>query len=314
MRPLQTLGWLCSQSPILEKIVVSLGHSYPKLRPISSLCWHTGEQIYLRSPHHQRIAVLDNYYQLQVNLAEYGFREIYFFGVCEPEVTAIVKHLAKPGQIWFDVGANVGYFTILLSKIMGETGKIYAFEPNPITANLIENSITLNQVNNVTLVREAVSKTSGQEVILNVPINESGRASIIRQEDILEFNKVTVSTVSLDSYLAVHKIKVDFMKIDIEGAEILAFQGMASTLKNCPPKVIISEVSHRPECLSTPQQLIEYLITFGYCPYRMRNEGLFAYKSGESLHPNLDKDIAFVQPSALPLIQSLLASPYDQKI
>ncbi|BAZ32299.1 methyltransferase FkbM family protein [Cylindrospermum sp. NIES-4074] len=313
MRPLQPLGWLCAQSPILEKIVVWLGHRYPKFKPVSSLCWHTGEQIYLRSPHHQRIAVLDNCCQLQVTLAEYGFREIYFFGVCEPAVTAIVKHLAKPGQIWLDVGANVGYFTILLSKIVGETGKIYAFEPNPITANLTENSILLNQVSNVTLVREAVSNSVGQKVILNVPMNESVRASIIRQEDILDFNKISVYTVSLDSYLSAHEIQVDFMKVDIEGAEILAFQGMASTLKNCPPKVIVSEVSHRPECLATPQQLIEYLITFDYCPYRVRDEGLFAYQSGEYLHPDLDKDIAFVQPSALPLIQSLLASPYHQK-
>jgi FkbM family methyltransferase len=311
MKLLEIAGKTCQHYAALENAIVWLGHHQPNSRVTKSLCYHTGEAASLKNADDiSRIAVLHNGAKIGVTLSEHSFRQIYFYGTYEPEVSALVCHLAKPKQVWLDVGANVGYFTILIASLIGPTGKVHTFEPNPDMMKQINHSVSLNGIEHVQKNEVAVSNISGAEAILYIPTSQSGQSgqsSLIVHRDIAEKRKVSVQTVSLDDYLAEIKKPADFMKIDVEGLEILVFQGMKQTLENQPPKVIICEVSDLPDCLASQSELIEHLVQYHYLPYIIKKEGLFLYKAGDVLAQE-DYNFAFVQPSAMPLVEALIKS------
>ena len=309
---MKKLYGLLSMFGLFEAVARYLGHRVPNSRIVKSLCYHVGEALYERGDTAPHIARLINGPLLNVDFRDRGPRSIYFFGTWEPDVTRIIQHLAKPGQIWIDAGANIGFFTILLSSIVGPAGRILAFEPNPVVADYISDSLRLNDTTNTTLVRAAVAEESGRDVILHVPANNcetaggSGRASLVPQGDITDTREVKVKTIALDQYIRDENIKVDFMKIDIEGYEYSALEGMKQTLMVNPPLVIIAEANHLIDCMMPPREFISYVSTYGYVPFRIREKGLFSYQDGDDLDPIKDNNIAFIQPSAYHLIALLV--------
>ena len=123
-----------------------------------------------------------------------------------------------------DVGANIGIYTAILVRIVGEKGKVYAFEPSPHNFNLLKK---YNKSNNVTLVQAAVGDTTGEIVLyvsdkLNVD-HQTYETDEIRQ-------KINVLSYRLDDYLK--NEKVDFIKMDIQGFEYHALLGMKNILRN----------------------------------------------------------------------------------
>lgn len=314
MKLFEIAGRVCSRYPHLENTVVWLGHHRPSSRLTRSLCYHVGEQAFLHEPNVEKVAVLQNGARLQIMLSEHMFRHLYFYGVHEQEVTSLVTHLARAGQTWLDVGGNIGYFSVLLSSLVGPSGQVHVFEPNPIVAGYIQRSAHLNKAENIHLNQAAVSSDSGDEITLYVPVDAnaadggSGRSSLIPQSDIVRKREVRVPMVALDDYIEQKQLVVDFIKIDVEGFEIEAFKGMSKTLTTHPPKVIVCEVSHRPECLASPEELIAYVSQFGYQPYSIRHEGLFLHTLGAFLHPDLDANIAFVQRESLALIEAIIVN------
>ena len=311
MNPVKTVGRLCAGNAIAEQAVVWLGHHLPDGKVTQSLCYHTGEQAFSKNAEgSSRIAVLRNGAKMKVTLDEHSFRQIYFYGTYEPEVTALMCLLARPGQVWLDVGANIGYFTILLASLVGPTGEVHAFEPNPDMMKQIAHSVSLNGAEQVRRVESAVSNVSGEEAVLYIPLShsgQSGQSSLLIHRDIAENRKVCVQTVSLDDYLEGLGKRADFMKIDVEGLEILAFRGMERTLRSQPPKVIICEVSDLPDCLASQSELIDHLVQYSYRPYLIKQDGLFLYKPGDPL-AQADYNFAFVQPEALPFVETLVKS------
>lgn len=294
-----------------EHLAVWLGHHYPTWRLTTSLCYHAGEAAFWNAPGDatRRAALRGSGGVMEVTLEEHSFREMYFFGTYEPDVTTVIKHLAKPGQKWLDVGANIGYFTILLSALVGPDGEVHAFEPNPVMVCRLERSLRQNGANNVFLNPCAVSNVSGVEVTLYVPLShcgQSGQASLLRHQDIAESQMVSVTTTTLDAYLAPLEQEIDFMKIDVEGLELLVFQGMKEAFARRRPKIIIAEVSHLPDCLAPPRQLIGLLIQAGYCPYRIRKQGLFAYDESYALDAERDYNFLFALPEATRSIQGII--------
>ncbi|MDZ4678576.1 MAG: FkbM family methyltransferase [Oligoflexia bacterium] len=294
MRVMNAAGNIFAQNHRLENILASIGHRFPHNKIVRSFCWHTGNQIFLRDPQSIRKAVMQDGFELYVTMSDFTFRHVYFLGIYEPVVSGLIKKLAKPGQIWADVGANIGFYTLLLSKILGEKGKIYAFEPNPKVINLLEKSLLANRVENIVLTKAAVSDGNQKNLTLQIPLHENERASLVHHKDIKEYSEIQVPVLKLDDFVKKNNLRFHGIKIDIEGAEILAFKGMQNIFKDSPPKIIVSEVSHLPDCLMTPVELIKYIEGCGYLSYRIRNEGLHRYKIGESLHPDYDANIAFL--------------------
>ena len=87
--------------------------------------------------------------------------DVILHGVHDPTETALVRKEIKRGDVVLDVGANVGYYTLIFAECVGETGKVFAFEPDPTNFALLKKNIEANGVKNVVLVQKAVSDTTG---------------------------------------------------------------------------------------------------------------------------------------------------------
>ena len=150
---------------------------------------------------------------------------------------SILKKYVKKGQTVCDVGANIGLFTLELARAVGSEGCVTAFEPDPNNFALLNKNIQANGYKNVTLIQKAVSKSDG-DTRLYCDSAHHGNHCIYNPNDGRSF--IEVQTTSLDNYYK-EREKIDFIKIDVEGAECLVFEGMENIVKNNPDLTILSE-------------------------------------------------------------------------
>ncbi len=151
------------------------------------------------------------------------------------QMTNTLSNITKPSMTCVDVGANIGYFTIILSKMVGPTGKVYAFEPDPTNFGLLLRNIELNGCcSNVICERKAVSNRMGTSPLYLNKIHNFGGHSLIGNGS-YEYVPVT----SLDIYFGASKI--DLIKLDVEGSEPEVIQGMRNLINNNPNLALVVE-------------------------------------------------------------------------
>ena len=147
-------------------------------------------------------------------------------GVWEPYETELMKQSIKPHMIFVDIGANMGYYTLLAARLMNGTGKVVAIEPISGNLRLLSLSVQANAYTNVIAVQEAVSNRAARTKLF---FDQKNCTIVSFSEDNLWAKGggfVYVNTMTLDSLLSDLEIeKVDVMKIDVEGAEGLVFEG-----------------------------------------------------------------------------------------
>jgi FkbM family methyltransferase len=161
-------------------------------------------------------------------------------GYWEPTVTFAFARSLQPGWNCIDVGANHGYFSLLMASIVGKTGKVLALEPNTNLVRLMQQTITANGLTkNITVLSQAASDTNGEPVILVIPKGQIGGASIVRQAGLCD-DAIATETVTIDRLTADWE-HVDFIKIDAEGAEESIWRGMRQTLRRNPNIIIVLE-------------------------------------------------------------------------
>jgi FkbM family methyltransferase len=162
-------------------------------------------------------------------------RTLFIFKSYEKGITRLFHSLVKSGMTVVDIGAHIGYYTLLSAQIVGPKGKVFAFEPEPKNYDLLKKNVAENGYNNVTLVEKAVS--NGSSIArLSVDLKDSGMNYLANTIN----NSITVSTVSLDEFFD-EAIVIDFIKMDIEGFEEKALEGMQRILKKGNVKAIIAE-------------------------------------------------------------------------
>lgn len=210
---------------------------------------------FLSSPEfREREAALD-----QPQLVELeGFRiyvrlNDFFFGAAiardryyEPHVTRALQHYLRPGIVFLDIGANLGYFTLMAATTVGPMGRVIAFEPNPRNRELLTRSLAANDLTNVELYPFAVSDR--REVVrLATGVHDSNGRVVAAGEGGAPTGSDPwlIEAVPLDALLG-DLPRLDLIKMDIEGAEPKALQGMASLLRRHRP-VIVTEFN--PICL-----------------------------------------------------------------
>ncbi len=141
----------------------------------------------------------------------------------EELTTEMFKKVVKEGDVVVDLGANIGYFTLLAARLVGKKGKVYAFEPEPINYSLLLKNIELNGYDNIVAVQKAVSNVTGK-VRLFLDKKDTGAHTIYQPGDKREF--IEVESVTLDEFFKDKKHPINVIKMDVEGAEIAAFSGM----------------------------------------------------------------------------------------
>ncbi len=286
-----------------------LARRYPSRRWVQRLCWHAGRGV--QDTRMIRRVITSKGFTLNLDLSDHTRREIFFFGDYEREVTAILSRLAAPGQVWWDVGANLGWFTMLLSRLVGSAGKVIAFEPNPATAVLLKRSLSEERIYNV-LLRELALGEKSESATLHIPIDPEntdgghGRPSLIRQTDIAECEELNVSISSIDDQIEMGVPLPFGIKMDVEGFESAVLAGAARFFTQTPPAVIICEATHRPDVLMRPTELVQQIRGLGYTVFHA--ETLQEYDSAEPIDGSWSKDFVFLHtPQISGLIQKLQA-------
>lgn len=190
------------------------------------------------------------------------------FKVYEPEQTELVKKNVKKGDIVLDIGANIGYYTLLFAQLVGPHGRVYAFEPDPSNFDLLKKSIELNGYQNVTLIQKAVSNKSGK---IKLYLGDGNRAiNRIYDAGMNDARQsVEVDIVNLDNYFQDYTGKIDFVKIDVEGSEGGVLEGMPLILQKSKRLKIMTEFDPflMKKFGSEPYEYIQLLLNAGFKVY-----------------------------------------------
>ncbi len=194
------------------------------------------------------------------SLAGEGGGSSVYLNLVEPEKTTSFINILKNGQVCFDVGANVGYFTILGSRCVGSTGKVIALEPAMRNLAYLYQHVSLNKANNVTIISAACSDSESLAAFSSGKNCAEGHilSGTVSEPAINEYVSV-VPTVTIDAVAERLRLQPDVLKIDVEGAELSVLKGALDTLRKSRP-IILIEI-HSEELLAA---CIAFLGPLGY--------------------------------------------------
>lgn len=201
--------------------------------------------------------------------------------IYEPEAVELLMQQLTPQDVFIDVGANIGYFT-LVTGVCFPGIKIVAFEMGHENVQILEKNIRLNGLTGVEVFKGAVSDHSGTLFYQDSAV---GNAVLKIIEDNKDNNPdvVKVRSVSLDDFFATRESKPTFVKIDVEGAEMKVLQGMKSMLKNNIKLLIEIHPNDLREFGSSREEVLDYLENFSFTIQPVpnndrKNELVFAWK------------------------------------
>ena len=199
-------------------------------------------------------------------------------GTFEPVETSHVSSLVCEGNTVLDVGANFGWFTTHMADSVGVNGEVYSFEPIPETFNNLRSNIERNGfAGHVHLNNVAVGDRDGKEV-LQIPIRMGAGAPFasLKKQTWGKYREIPVKLVSLDNYISKHSIsKIDFLKCDVEGAEMLVLKGLTDTLSKGSISKLMLELndSSLGKFGYSREDVLSLMQSYGYSAYVLDGDG-----------------------------------------
>jgi FkbM family methyltransferase len=223
-----------------------------KARLLHSLCSREGER---------QAEVFG--YQIKLDLGDYIQRSIYL-GTFEPCESAQARQYLKPGMTFVDVGANVGYYTLLAASLVGRRGRVLAFEPSPYAFDRLVDAITRNNLSQVCAIQSGLGDGSGERRLFLPSERGNHSPSMVPNGG---GRPINVSVQQLDDWLTEHEVDcVDLMKIDVEGFEPNVIRGAAKYIQQGKVRAILCEFNTywlETNGCSSPQ-LYDLLTSFGF--------------------------------------------------
>lgn len=213
------------------------------------------------------IATIDGItYELDLN--ELIDSSIYYRGCFEPMTTAVINKYVRQGMTVLDIGANIGAHTLRLAKLVGEDGKVIAFEPMSWAFSKLERNIELNDFSNIIIEKIALSNVNQgrQSVYFRTSWPLDGDSSNANKKEDVDF-------ITLDEYIRIGSVgKVDFCKIDVDGYEYKVIEGGVNSIRKFKPVMIIEVGRYTLENFGDSlEDLIDLLASLGYSFYSERN-------------------------------------------
>lgn len=193
-------------------------------------------------------------------------------GVYEPGTTWLLKRLIKPGMVVVDIGAHIGYFTLLAARLVGSGGRVFALEPDPRNYVLLTQNISRNGGINVTPVPKAVSNRCGETSFFMA--DDSCLSSLWNRPQ--SRRQVEVDTTTLDGFIKDSGVaQIDLVRMDTEGAEMAILQGMTGIIASTPALRMITEFN--PKMLIRagvrPEDYLDRAKSHGFHIYFIDEEG-----------------------------------------
>ena len=185
----------------------------------------------------------------------------------EPEVWDAISSGLSDGAVFLDVGAHIGYDSVKAGRKVGDQGRVVAFEPNPNTLTMLRSNIAASGVHNVIVQPIACADTEQMLTLFDsTPGGNSGSSSLSRENAGTLTRSYTVRARPIDSVVGeLGLTRVDVLKADVEGAELLVLRGAAGTLRRFHPKLILEVVPRQLANMGTSVDELEAFIkTLGY--------------------------------------------------
>ena len=198
---------------------------------------------------------------------------IYFFGIWEPELTDWIAGRLAPGDTFVDVGANIGYYSLLASKRVGSSGRVIGIEACPAVFRQLRENVTRNRLANVRVVNVAVSDRKGVVQLFRGPDHNVGETSIFQGAGFEPGD--SVDSAPLEEIVGREDLaSARLIKIDIEGAERFVVPTLVPILRSSRVDLELI-VEFHPQYLTEPGQraddLIQMVNATGFCAYRLEN-------------------------------------------
>ena len=191
------------------------------------------------------------------------------YGTYEELESKIMEEKIEMGNIVVDVGANIGLHTLNMARIVGNTGQVFAFEPDPSNFEILKKNVKINNYKNIILEQKAVGDKHGRTTLYQS--DHPGKHRIFPQTEQAK-GQVQVELTNLDNYFDFDMIdKINFIKIDVEGLEFSVLKGMKNILKNSKKIKILFEFmpENTMEVGFTPIELLNYLTSNDFKLYCM---------------------------------------------
>ncbi len=177
------------------------------------------------------IKMISEDYLLLVNTSDHWSKLPITWGKIESPEDKFVKKIIKKGDTVFDIGAHWGGFSILFGKLVGETGKVYSFEPSSLNFRYLKKNVCINNLKNIIRIYKYAVGSKEEVIKLALAESSSGHNSIVRS-DIPVKRYEEVKQISLDNFIEKNHIdKIDFLKVDVEGYELEVLKGFEKNLQ-----------------------------------------------------------------------------------
>lgn len=189
--------------------------------------------------------------------------EILNFKSFDPEEQKILFEIAGESKYIFDIGANIGWYSLNFAKLKS-VKKIYSFEPIPHSFGYLKKHLALNHINKVSAQNSALGAEVGEATFFWTP-EENGSASMKNIQGRSKIERVTCPLNTLDNFMKNKRFEIDFIKCDVEGAELFVFQGGLWALQKDKP-VIFTEMLRKWSAKFSyhPNDIIHLLKGIGY--------------------------------------------------
>lgn len=244
----------------------------------------------------RRSAALVTGQRMSVNPFDAVGGAIYRDGCFEPETVAYVQSILKPGMTFVDVGANIGQYTLIASRSVGPAGRVFSFEPHPHTFAELNRHVAMNDAKNVQTFECALSDSKGKAKLwlgysdnagansLNPTINTSGHS-------------VEIKTERMDDQLR-DVDRIDLMKIDVEGAELLVLNGGIETIERTMPILVVefSDERFTAGFGYSNSDIVQWLTARGFQLFHIRADGLVPFSHNAEGWEN----VACIPPAQYP--------------
>jgi len=169
-----------------------------------------------------------------------GSNASYLLGTVEPETQHILQLWLRPGMCVYDIGANVGFITVIAARLVGDSGSVCAFEPVPMLADKAMHNADLNRLSRVSVHRVALSDQDGEAVFQTSQNLTMGKLANEESPEPDTGNALVVVKRRLDTVVAAERLRdPDFVKIDVEGAEADVLDGATEVLRRARPALLV---------------------------------------------------------------------------
>jgi FkbM family methyltransferase len=202
--------------------------------------------------------------------------EILNFGAYEKTDSAMMFRLIRPGSTVLDIGANVGWYALNIARL-SDARQVLAFEPVQTTFTALQANVELNQLRNVVAYNLGFSDHAG-EAVFYCPPGGSDNASAANLSEREDVQTTHCQLMTLDEFVTAHQVSVDFIKCDVEGAELFVFRGALETLQRWHP-IILAEMLRKWSAKFNyhPNEIIELLAGLGYCCFTAKADRLVEF-------------------------------------